>query len=83
VEQVGILPAALLAVQVQLERRTAGVDAALQRIAQRLPERGDPVIGQARDRPQPEDLGFPQRVLDIDVADAGWARAGAPDRCAR
>jgi len=58
VEQVGIVPAALLTEQVQLERCPARIDAALQHIAQRLPQRGDLCVAKARDRPQRMDLGY-------------------------
>ena len=69
-EQVGIVPAAFLPVQVQLERCPAGVDAALQNIAQCLPQRRDLVGGQGWDRPQGMDPGPPGGRLDVNVADA-------------
>jgi len=62
-----------LPVQVQLKRRPAGVDAVLQHITQRLPQRSNLLVAQARDRPQWVDLGPPQRRLHVHIPDAGEA----------
>jgi hypothetical protein len=67
---VGIVPAALLGVEVRLEGCTSGADAALQNVAQHLPQRRGLVGGQGRNRPQGMDPGPPEGRLDVDVADA-------------
>ena len=70
-EQEALVPAPLFAVQVELPRAAAVVNALLQRLPKRPPQRSHLVVVQRVDRPQRVDARLEQRILDVDVADAG------------
>jgi len=68
-----LAPPSLLAVQIQLPRAATVVDALLERLLERLPQRRHLVIAQRVDAPQRVDPRLEKRILDVDGAATGDA----------